>query len=92
MLKVTKKQGFTLSLENMFLEKPQGEVVTPTPFPSFFRVNHQLIKWWIKEIIKTVSTFFNNFAGYFSKNLISDSENKWKKIASFRNFFKGSSI
>ena len=31
MLKVTKKQGFTLSLENMFLEKPQGEVVTPTP-------------------------------------------------------------
>ena len=37
-LKVTKKQGLTLSLENTFLEKPQGtEGVQIAPIP--FRVN-----------------------------------------------------
>ena len=31
--KVTKKQGFTLSLEDTFFEKPQGGVrLTPQPF------------------------------------------------------------
>ena len=34
-LKVTKKQGFTRSLENTFLEKPQGVQTDPSPpFPS----------------------------------------------------------
>ena len=33
-LKVTKKQDFTLSLEDKLLEKPQGVNLTP----SFFRV------------------------------------------------------
>ena len=28
-LKVTKKQGFTLYLENIFLEKPQGGQIDP---------------------------------------------------------------
>ena len=36
-LKVTKMQGFTLSLQNTFLETPQGGVkLTPT----FFKVKH----------------------------------------------------
>ena len=34
--KVTKNQGFTLPLENTFLEKPQGCQVDP---PSLFSVN-----------------------------------------------------
>ena len=37
-LKVTKKQDFTLSIEDTFFEKPQ-EVVKLTPSPSRFRVN-----------------------------------------------------
>ena len=36
-LKVTKKQGFTLSLEDTFFEKPQGGGQIDTP-PSRFRV------------------------------------------------------
>ena len=32
-LKVTKKQGFTRSLENTFLEKPQGVQTDPSPLP-----------------------------------------------------------
>ena len=41
-LKVTKNQGFTLSLGDIFFEKPQwGEGVKsdPPPPPSRFRVN-----------------------------------------------------
>ena len=39
-LKVTKNQGFTLSLEYAVLEKPQGEVVKLTqPRPSRLNVN-----------------------------------------------------
>ena len=30
-LKVTKKQGFTLPLEDTFLEKPQGDRIYPPP-------------------------------------------------------------
>ena len=38
-LNVTKNQGFTLSLKNTFLEKPQGESnLSP---PSLFSVNFQ---------------------------------------------------
>ena len=41
-LKVTKSQGFTLSLEDTFLETPQG-VVKLIPFPpSHFRVNRDI--------------------------------------------------
>ena len=39
-LKVTKNQGFTLSLEDTFFEKPIGRgVVKLTPLSSRFRVN-----------------------------------------------------
>ena len=32
LLKVTKNEGFTLSLEDTFFEKPQGEIkLTPSP-------------------------------------------------------------
>ena len=34
-LKVTKNQGFTLSLEDTFLEKPQGEEDQIEPLPAF---------------------------------------------------------
>ena len=38
-LKVTKKQGFNLSLENTPLEKPQEWVkLTSLPYPSLFTV------------------------------------------------------
>ena len=38
-LKVTKKHEFTLSLEDTFLEKPQGGQIDPPPLPpSLFRV------------------------------------------------------
>ena len=37
-LKVTKNQGFTLSLENKFLEKQQRGVKLPPPPPNLFRV------------------------------------------------------
>ena len=33
-LKVTKKEGFTLSLENTFLEKPQGRRGQTDPPPT----------------------------------------------------------
>ena len=36
-LKVTKKQGFILSLEDTFLEKPQGVQIEP-PTPQLFNV------------------------------------------------------
>ena len=36
-LKVTKNQGFTLSLEDTFSEKPRGGQIEPPP-PSPFRV------------------------------------------------------
>ena len=46
MLKVTKKQGFTLSLEDIFFEKPQGGVnLTPTPPPGHFRVKGKPTGW-----------------------------------------------
>ena len=37
-LKVTKNQGFTLFLENTFLEKPQGVKLTP---PAFLELKTQ---------------------------------------------------
>ena len=46
-LKVTKKQGFNLSLENTLLEKPQEWVkLNPLPSPPlvFLRLNYILIK------------------------------------------------
>ena len=36
-LKVTKNQDFSFSLENVVLEKPQGQLDPP---PSLFRVKH----------------------------------------------------
>ena len=41
-LKVTKMQVCNLSLENIFLEKPQGVKLTPLPRPSFFRAKNKL--------------------------------------------------
>ena len=38
-LNVTKNQGFTLSLEDTFLEKPWRGQIDPPPPPSRFRVN-----------------------------------------------------
>ena len=38
-IKVTKSQGYTLSLENTVLEKPQGRVKLTPPPPSLLRVN-----------------------------------------------------
>ena len=37
-LKVTKNQGFSLSLEDTLFEKPQGECQIDPPPPSRFRV------------------------------------------------------
>ena len=34
MLKVTESQGFTLSLEDAFFEKPQGASIAPLPPPT----------------------------------------------------------
>ena len=73
-LKVTKNQGFTLSLDNTFFEKPQGGggqggKLTPHPHhhhhththPSRFRVKKNLIKliWSNKNV--------SNFAVYIVK-------------------------
>ena len=47
-LKVTKSQGFTLSLEDTFFEKPQrvgGGSNWLSPPPSRFRVDHKSIIW-----------------------------------------------
>ena len=41
-LKVTKMQVCNLSLENIFLEKPQGVKLTPLPRPSVFRAKNKL--------------------------------------------------
>ena len=38
-LKVTKNEGFTLSLEDIFFEKPQGSQIDP---PSRFRVKSEV--------------------------------------------------
>ena len=38
-LKVRKKQAFTLSLEDAFLEKPHGVGQIESPHPSLLRVN-----------------------------------------------------
>ena len=46
-LKVTKKQGFTLSLEDTIFEKPQGGGQIDPPSPSRFRV--QLNKYATKQ-------------------------------------------
>ena len=46
-LKVTKNQGFTLSVEDTFFEKPQGGSNWPPP-PSRFRVNlfmYNVVAW-----------------------------------------------
>ena len=51
-LKVTKKQRFTLSLENTFLEKPQRDIKlthpAPHPLPIFFKLKKikTLQKWY----------------------------------------------
>ena len=37
--KVTKKQGFTFSLETTFLEKPQGSEAPPSPRPVRVKTN-----------------------------------------------------
>ena len=37
-LKVTKNQGFSLSVEDKFFEKPQGGIKLTAPPPSRFRV------------------------------------------------------
>ena len=42
-LKVTKSQGFTLSLEDAFFEKPPGGRIPPPPSPQPFRVKFLLI-------------------------------------------------
>ena len=38
-LKVTKNQGFTLSLEDTFFEKPQGGQIAPPPPPAVLGLN-----------------------------------------------------
>ena len=50
-LKVTKKQGFILSLEDTFFEKPQGGGgQIDSPHPSRFRVNKELVKQLFKPM------------------------------------------
>ena len=70
-LKVTKNQGFTLSIEDAFFKKPQGggkiDPPPPTPSPSRFRVN--LINFWKnpKEWTEsTVSCLTWKFAVYLN--------------------------
>ena len=44
-LELTKYQGFTLSLEDTFFEKPQGgQIDPPPPLPSRFRVKQFIEK------------------------------------------------
>ena len=48
-IKVTKKQGFSVSLKNFFLEKPQrGDQIDPSPSP--FRVK-SLLQFSLKLIV-----------------------------------------
>ena len=42
LLKVSKNQGFTISLEDAFFEKPQGGRSNWPPPPSCFRVNKKI--------------------------------------------------
>ena len=46
-LKVTKNQGFTLSLEETFFEKPQGGQTDPPP-PAFLGLKMILETCWIE--------------------------------------------
>ena len=51
-LKVTKKQGFTLCLEDAFFGKPKPQGESNCPSPSRFRV---------KEILRTKNKKMNGF-------------------------------
>ena len=66
-LEVTKKQGFTLSLEDTFLRKPQGRQIDP---PSLLRVkknylfkHHDLFPDSIENVLTRV-TLGKGFAFY----------------------------
>ena len=56
-LKVTKKKGFTLSLKDVFLEKPYGGASNDLP-PAFLELtetdhrchSYQRTRAWVKEI------------------------------------------
>ena len=67
-LKVTKNQGFNVSLKNKFLEKPQWGQIDP-PIPSHFRVKTRLITTIKKHITFTKLRFIfqtsNRFKNYF---------------------------
>ena len=58
-LKVTKRQRFTLSLENTFLEKPQRDIKlthpAPHPLPIFFKLKK------IKTLQKWYTAYHHNF-------------------------------
>ena len=59
-LKVTKKQGFTLCLEDTLFEKPQGvgqieSLPPPRPTTSCFRVNDEIDE---EEITKQIEFYF----------------------------------
>ena len=57
-LKVTKHQGFTLSLEDTFSEKPQGGIkLSSLPSPSLLRVKRERILWIWLCILQYISRF-----------------------------------
>ena len=49
-LKVTKNQGFTLSVEGKIFEKPQGGSIGPIPPPRHFRVKYLILVTTLKAI------------------------------------------
>ena len=56
-LKVTKNQSFTLSLEDTFFETPQGGGVKLTPLPSRIRVK---LSYGVTEFLFTDARYFLN--------------------------------
>ena len=67
-LKVTKNQGFVLSLEDTFFEKPQGAGGSnwPHPIPSRFRVESP-VEW--VYLISSLISFHYSFIYKWNQNL-----------------------
>ena len=80
-LKVTKNQGFTLSLEDTFSEKPQEGQIEPPP-PSLFRVKGEYLDKYglhinnIDTLILTKSLLSGAQASWHAKNYSINAEHE----------------